>query len=258
MNLSNPSHRTLLLALAGALGLGVLALVVAAAVALWHLTEWGSGAISKVTDATVAAVAPFREDAARAIADAKGAAVTTAAAVALSREEAAGALEEAKASIATTRERAAQALAQPQVALQRAADDAATDLTRSLAAAALAVAPVVSQHADSAARSLNALASRDPQAWPAGLALKQTHVREVGEMTEYAYVASEPTFQLAQLREQLRQIVYTEQVTAEGEGWLEAVYRGERQLLLSATTREGLQHIDVREVPLAEPAKSGS
>ena len=42
---------------------------------------------------------------------------------------------------------------------------------------------------------------------------------------------------------------YAEQILAESEGTLEAVYRGERQLLVSVTTRDSEQRIDVRELP---------
>lgn len=257
MNSSNPARRTILIAFAGTLVLGVLALVVLSAFALWRLTEWGSGAIDKVTDATVAAVSLSREEATRVLEDAKGSFATSVAAVALSKEEAARALQDAKASVATTRERAKEALANPEGAVQRAADAAAQDVSRTLAAAVAAVAPVVSGHAESAARSLEALAARDPTSWPEGLALKQTHFRQLGGVTEYAYVAVVPDFRLNELRAQLVDLGYTEHVIAEGEGSLEAVYRGDHQLLLSATTRKGRQHIDVREVPLAVTDQSG-
>ncbi len=257
MNSSNPARRTILVGFAASLVLGVLALVVIAGFALWQLTEWGSVALDKVTDSTVAAVSQSREDATRVLADAKGTVATTVAAVAISKQEAARALEEAKASVATTREQAAQALGEPEAALQRAADAAIGDVSRSLAAAAAAMAPVVSEHATTAARSLGALAGRDPAPWPQGLSLKQVHFRKVGGVTEYAYVAVVPDFQLKQLREQLVELGYTEHLLSEGQGSLEALYRGKQQLLLSATTRDGRQHIDVREVPLAVAEQSG-
>ena len=93
--------------------------------------------------------------------------------------------------------------------------------------------------------------ARHPAAWPEGLALTQVHYRQVGDVTEYSYVAEASSFELQALREQLIDLGYAEHVMAEGEGMLEAVYRGERQLLLSATTRDSEQRIDVREVPRA-------
>ena len=220
MSSSNTARRTLLLGLAA----GVLALIAVALFTLWQLSAWGSGALSKVTDATMAAVSQS-PDAARA-------------------------LDSARTTVADARG----AVAEPEAALNRAADAATQAVARTVAAAAGAAGPVVSERVQSAMRPLASMARQDPKLWPDGLALRQLHYRQSGAVTEYWYAAA-AGFKLPQLREQLVALGYAEHVIAEGEGTLEAVYRRDRQLLLSATTRDGRQYIDVRELPLALPAR---
>ena len=244
----NLSRRTLLLGIAGLLAVGLLA-IVAVVFALGSLLGWGSTALDKVTDATAAVVAQTREEATRELEKAKGDVAAAVATAATSSEEAARALEEARTTVADARE----ALAEPQAALNRVTDAVALDLERSAAAAAAAALPVLSERADAANRALNALAGPDPTSWPTGLALRQIHYRKGERATEYAYVATEG-FTLGQLRERLVEQGYAEHVIAEADGALEAVYRADRQLVLSASTRDGQQYLDVREMALAVPA----
>lgn len=241
----NLSRRTLLVGLAGLLAFGLLALV-AVVVALGSLLGWGSSALEKVTNATTAVVAQTREEATRELEKAKGDVAAAVATAATSSEEAAKALEDARTTVAGARE----VLAEPEAALDRVTEAVAVDLERSAAAAAAAALPVLSERADAANRALNALAGPDPASWPTGLALRQTHYHQGKTVTEYAYVATEG-FRLTQLRERLVAQGYTEHVIAEGSGALEAVYRGNQQLLVSATPRDGRLLIEVREIPLA-------
>ncbi|MCX7034705.1 MAG: hypothetical protein NT046_12210 [Arenimonas sp.] len=246
MNTSRVSRRTLLVGFLGAAALALIALVVVAVLAVGRLSEWGSAAIDKVSGATATVVAQSGEEATRVLEETKGAIAGT---------EAAQALQDARTSV----EQARDALADPQAALDRAVDgaiDSATqDVTRSVAvaaaaatAAAAAAAPAVNERIDAATGALNALAATDPQPWPQGLALRQTQFRQDGAVAEYAYVALAPGFDLAGMRRQLVELGYVEHVLALDASTLEAMYRGDRQLLLTATLRDGLQHITVRDV----------
>jgi lysylphosphatidylglycerol synthetase-like protein (DUF2156 family) len=252
MTTSGISRRTLLVGLIGALTLALVALVLVVVLAMGRLSEWGSAAIDKVTGATATVVAESGDEATRVLEETKGA---------LAGTEAARALQDARASVERTRE----ALADPQAALDRAVDgaiDSATqDVTRSVAAAAAATtaaaaaaAPAVAGRIDEATRTLNALAGTDPQPWPQGLALRQTQFRKDGAMAQYAYVSLAPEFDLAGMRRQLVALGYVENVLALDASTLEAMYRGERDLLLTATLRDGLHHITVRDVTAPVPA----
>lgn len=251
MSTSRVSGRTLLVGIIGAITLALLALVVVVILVMGRLTEWGSAAIDKVTGATATVVAQSGEEATRMLEETTGAIAGT---------EAARALQDARTSVERTRE----ALADPQAALDRAVDgaiDSATqDVTRSVAvataaaaAAAAAAAPEVTGRIDAATDALNALAATDPQPWPQGLALRQTQFRQDGAVAEYAYVSLAPGFDLAGMRRELATLGYVEHVLALDATTLEAMYRGERQLLLTATLRDGLHHIAVRDVTAAAP-----
>lgn len=250
-------RRTMLIAIAATLAGVVLAVVIVGAIAVWRLTEWGTTALDKATDAAVAAVEPLRQDAARVIEDSKGAVAATAAAVALTKEQATRELGDAKAAVGEAKARAAQAMTEPQAVLRDVTQDATQEATRALAAAAAAAAPAIDEGVDAATRVLDSSLPRDPEAWPKNLALRQVHYRRTGDVSEFSYLAVVPGFHLDALRKQLIEAGYEEHVIAQGEGSLEAVYRGKRQLLLSATTREDQQHIDVREVPLTVTDKAG-
>ncbi|WP_156968979.1 hypothetical protein [Arenimonas metalli] len=245
----NLSRRTLLVGLAGLLALGLLVLV-AVVFALGSVMGWGTAALDKVTDATTAAVAQTREDATRELEKAKSDVAAAVATAATSSEEATRALEDARTAVAGARD----ALAEPEAALNRVTDAVTLEAERAAAAAVVAAAPVLAERADAAGRVLDALAGPDPELWPKGLPLRQVHYRKGESVTEYGYEATEG-FDLAQMREQLVALGYTEHVIAEGGDALEAVYRGPQQLVLSASLREGRQVIDVREAPLAVPAK---
>lgn len=246
MNSSRISRRTLLVGLLGVATLVLLALAVVVALAMGRLSEWGSTALDKVMGATATVVAQSGDEATRVLEETKGAIAGT---------EAARALQDARTSVERTRE----ALADPRAALDRAVDgaiDSATqDVTRSVAlataaatAAAAAAAPAVTDRIDAATDALNALAGPDPQPWPQGLALRQTQFRQDGAVAEYAYVSLAPGFDLAGMRRDLAALGYVEHVLALDASKLEAMYRGERQLLLAATLRDGLHHITVRDV----------
>jgi len=239
--LSKLSPRTILLGLAGAAMFGVFALVVAVIV-IWRSTEWDSGSLAKVADATAALVSRSGEHATRALEGTQGT---------MAVAEAARALEEARTSFDRTRD----ALTDPQAALASVADVAVQDVTRAVAATAAAAAPALLDRVD--AMALNSSAGPDPQPWPKGLALRQTQYRQAGAVTEYAYVALAPGFDLAQLRQQLIALGYVEQVLAKNGSALEAVYRGERQLFLTATLRDGRQHINIRDLPIAGEEQPG-
>jgi hypothetical protein len=234
----------------GLLAVGLLALM-AVVFALGSLLGWGSSALDKVTVAAAAVVAQTREEATRELEKAKGEVAAAVATAAVSSEEAARALDEAKTTIAGARE----ALVEPEAALNRATEAVAMEVERTAAAAAAAALPVLSERVDAAGRALEPIAGPDPTAWPQGLALRQIHYRKGERATEYAYVATEG-FDLAQLRARLLAQGYSEHVIAEADGALEAVYRGERQLVLSVSTRNGHQHLDVREMALAVPPKA--
>ncbi|MCX7042765.1 MAG: hypothetical protein NT117_08820 [Gammaproteobacteria bacterium] len=236
--LSKLSPRTIVLGLAGAAVFGMLAIVVAFIV-IWRSTEWNSAALAKMADATVAMVSGSGEHATRVLEGTQGAAAVT---------EAARALEDARTSFDRTRD----ALADPQAALASAADGAIQDATRAVAATAAtaaAVAPALADRVD--AMALNSSTGPDPQPWPKGLALRQTQYRQAGEVTEYAYVALAPEFDLGQMRQKLIALGYVEQVLAQNRSALEVMYRGERQLFLTATLRDGRQHINIRDLPIA-------
>ncbi len=252
MTTSGISRRTLLVGLIGALTLALVALVLVVVLAMGRLSDWGSAALDKVTGATASVVAQSGEEAARVLEETKGA---------MAGSEAARALQDARTSVERTRE----ALADPQAALGRAVDgaiDSATqDVTRSVAvaaaaatAAAAAAAPAVTERIDAATGALNALAGTDPQPWPQGLALRQTQFRQDGAVAEYAYVSLAPGFDLDGMRRQLVALGYAEHVLALDASTLEAMYRGERQLLLTATLRDGLHYITVRDVTAPNPA----
>lgn len=252
MNTSRVSRRTLLVGLVGTLALGLLALVVVVTLVLGRLGEWGSAAIDKVSDATATVVAQSGDEATRVLEESKDAIAGT---------EAARALQDARTSVERTRE----ALADPQAALDRAVDgaidSAAREVTDSVAvaaaaatAAAAAAAPEVTERLDAATDALNALAGSDPQPWPKGLALRQTQFRQEGAVAEYAYVALAPGFDLDGMRRELVALGYVEHVLALDASTLEAMYRGDRQLLLTATLRDGLQHITVRDVTVPASA----
>jgi len=233
--LSRLSPRTIVLGLAGAAVFGMLAIVVAFIV-IWRSTEWNSAALAKMADATVAMVSGSGEHATRVLEGTEGAAAVT---------EAARALEDARTSFDRTRD----ALADPQAALASAADVAVQDVTRAVAASAAAAAPALAERVD--AMAFNSSTGPDPQPWPKGLALRQTQYRQAGEVTEYAYVSLAPEFDLGQMRQKLIALGYVEQVLAQNRSALEVMYRGERQLFLTATLRDGRQHINIRDLPIA-------
>lgn len=239
--LSKLSPRNIILGLAGAALLGMFALVVAVVV-IWRSTEWNSGALAKMADSAAALVSQSGEHATRALEGTHG---TVAVA------EAARALEDARTSFDRTRD----ALADPQAALASVADVAVQDVTRAVAVTAAAAAPALAERVD--AMVLNSSAGPDPRPWPKGLALRQTQYRQAGEVTEYAYVALAPGFDLGQMRQKLIALGYVEQVLAQNQSALEAVYRGERQLFLTATLRDGRQHINVRDLPMAGGEQPG-
>jgi hypothetical protein len=256
MSTPRVSRRTLLVGLIGAMTLALVALVVIVVLVMGRLGDWGSAAIDKVTGATATVVAQSGEEATRMLEETKGAIAGT---------EAARALQDATTSVERTRE----ALADPQAALDRAVDgainSATQDVTRSVAAAtaaataaaaaaAAAAAPAVTERIDAATGALNALAAVDPKPWPQGLALRQTQFRQDGAVAEYAYVSLAPGFDLAGMRRELAALGYVEHVLALDATTLEAMYRGERQLLLTATLRDGLHHITVRDVTAPVPA----
>lgn len=251
MNTSRVSRRTLLVGLVGTLALGLLALVVVVILVLGRLGEWGSAAIDKVSDATATVVAQSGDEATRVLEESKDAIAGT---------EAARALQDARTSVERTRE----ALADPQAALDRAVDGAIDSATREVtdsvavaaaaATAAAAAAPEVTERLDAATDALSALAGSDPQPWPKGLALRQTQFRQEGAVAEYAYVALAPGFDLEGMRRELVALGYVEHVLALDASTLEAMYRGDRQLLLTATLRDGLQHITVRDVTVPASA----
>jgi F0F1-type ATP synthase membrane subunit b/b' len=246
MNSSRISRRTLLAGFIGAVTVALLAMVVVVVLAMGRLSEWGSTALDKVMGATATVVAQSGEEATRVLEETKGAIAGT---------EAARALKDARTSVERTRE----VIADPQAAIERAVDgaiDSATqEVTRSVAvaaaataAAAAAASPAVTGRIDAAADALNSLAGPDPQPWPRDLALRQTQFRQDGAVAEYAYVSLAPEFDLAGMRRDLAALGYVEHVLALDASTLEAMYRGERQLLLTATLRDGLHHIIVRDV----------
>ena len=246
------SRRTLLVGLIGAMMLAAVALVVVVVLVMGRFTEWGSAALDRLTGATATVVAQSGGEATRVLEETQGA---------IAGSEAARALQDARTSV----ERARAALADPQAAFDRAVDgaiDSATqDVTRSAAvaaaaatAAAAAAAPAVTGRIDAATGALNALAGTDPQPWPKGLALRRTQFRQDGAVAEYAYVSLAPGFDLAGMRRQLTALGYVEHVLALDASTLEAMYRGERQLLLTATLRDGLHYITVRDVTAPVPA----
>lgn len=242
------SRRTALLGLAGVSIVGIFALVGVTLFALWHLTGWSSGALDRVTDATMATVAATREDGAREIEEAKAEVVATVGAVAQTNAEAARAMEETRRAVD-----AAQGLiADPQAALDRAAEAGANEIARNVADAAAVAAPDISEQLAPATAVLSALSAQHPQHWPNDAALRQLHRRQAGSTSEYAYSAA-PGFELSKLRQHLVAQGYTEHVLAEAPGSFEAVYRAERQLLVSASTSDAGQRIEVREMPLASP-----
>lgn len=253
MNTSGISRRTLLFGFIGAVTIALLALVVVVVLAVGQVGAWGSAALDRFTGATATAVAQSGQEATRVLEETKGAIAGT---------EAARALLDARTAV----ERAQEALADPQAALDRAVDgavDAASrDVSRSVAvaaataaAAAAAAAPAVTQRINEATGALNALAGTDPQPWPQGLALRQTQFRQQGTVAEYSYVALAPEFDLDGMRRQLVALGYVEHVLALDASTFEAMYRGDRQLLLTATLRDGLQHLNVKDVtgPAASP-----
>ncbi len=252
MKLPNPSRRPLLIGIAATLAFGVIAVVVLTAVVLWRLTEWGSETVNQLTEAATAVVAPLREDAQRAVTETKATVANSVAAVANPQEELRRAVADASSSVAQVKERAAQVLGEHEAVVRNLGEATAQDASQTVAAAAASIAPVVAGHLE-AAQALIPRVARDPTTWPEGLALKQIHYRQAGDVTEYSYLAAVPAFDLKTLREQLIGLGYAEHVLAEGEGTLEAVYRGEHQLLLSATTLGSEQRIDVRELPKAGP-----
>lgn len=189
-----------------------------------------------MTDATVGVVSQSGEYATRALEETQGAMAVT---------EATRALEDAKTSFERTRD----ALADPEAVLARAADVAVQDVTSKVAATAAAAAPAMAERLE--ALALNSSAGPDPKPWPKGLALRQTEYRQAGTVTEYAYVALAPGFDLRQMRQELIALGYAEHVLVQDRSALEAVYRGDRQLFLTATLRDGRQYISVRDVPMA-------
>ena len=252
MNISKLPRRTILLGLAGAVVLGMSALVVVVLIVIGRFTEWGSVALDRVTDATVGVVSQSGEYATRALEETQGAMAVT---------EATRALEDAKTSFERTRD----ALADPEAVLARAADVAVQDVTLKVAATAAvaatsaAAAPAMAERLE--ALALNSSAGPDPKPWPKGLALRQTEYRQAGTVTEYAYVALSPGFDLSQMRQELIALGYVEHVLVQDRSALEAVYRGDRQLFLTATLRDGRQYISVRDVPMAgqeQPRPRGS
>jgi hypothetical protein len=253
MSSSHPARRRLLLGVAAGFVFAIVALTIGAGFALWRLTAWGTTALDEVTDATVAAVEPLQQDAVRALQESKGAVATTMAAFVLDKEQAIRRLGDAEAVVSDAEARIAQALGDPSAALRDATHDVAEEASRALVAAAAAV------HGAGSAVSPgeDASASRKPEAWPEGHALRQVHYRRVGDAAEFRYVADAPGFRLDPLRQQLIEAGYEEDVISEREGSLEAVYRGERALLLSVTLRGDRTHIDVREVPLVRGDRHG-
>jgi predicted negative regulator of RcsB-dependent stress response len=243
----NLSPRTILVCVAGLLAVG-LVLVAGLVLALVGFMGWGATALEKVNVATSAVVSQAREEATRELDQAKDEVAAAVATATSSSEEAARALQDASTTVAGVRE----ALAEPEAALNRVTDAVAQEVERTAVAAAAAAVPVLSEQAESAKRALDALSGPDPAAWPEGLALRQLDYRKGERVTEYAYVATEG-FDLAGMREQLVALGYAEHVIAEGGGGLEAVYRGDRQLVLSAFTRDGQQYIDLQETELAAP-----
>ncbi len=223
MHYSKHAGRSVVATLLGAAALIVLLLVVIAVVALQRFSAWGTTALDQVTDATTAAVSQSRDEAARA-------------------------LTEARQRLASTRDRATQAVAEPEQALNRAADAAADEVTRGLSAAAAAVSGRVA----SASQILDSVAGPDPQPWPTDALLRQTHYLSTAAATEYGYISTMPDFPLARLRELLVGMGYVEHVISERDGALEALYRRDQQLLLSASKQaDGRLRVDVREMPLA-------
>lgn len=117
MTTSPGARRTVLLGLAGVSVLGIFALVGVALFALWHLLGWSSGALDRVTDATMASVAATREESARELGKAKAEVAATVGAVAQSNAEVARAMEEARVAVGA----AEAVIADPEAALNRAA-----------------------------------------------------------------------------------------------------------------------------------------
>ncbi len=223
MHHSKHAGRSVVATLLGVAALIVLLLVVIAAVALQRFSAWGTTALDKVTDATTAVVSQSRDEAARA-------------------------LTEARQRLASTRDRATQAVAEPEQALNRVADAAADEVTRSLSAAATAVSGGMA----SASQILDSVAGPDPHPWPTDALLRQTHYLSTATATEYGYISTMPDFPLARLRELLVGMGYVEHVISERDGALEALYRRDQQLLLSASKQaDGRLRVDVREMPVA-------
>ncbi len=259
------NRRGILFGIVGIVAVTILALVVVSAVAVWHLTEWGTQALTSVTES----VSQSRQEATRAIEDAKATVATSREraaevlvepqtalqrATAAATQDAARILADARATVDQTRDRAAEVLAEPQLAIDRAVDAAGQEATRSLAATAAAASAAVTAKMDSVTRAVTTVAGRDPQLWPSALPVRQVGFREAGAVAEYTYVAESDGFQVSELRRELLGLGYAEQVIGERDGSLEALYRADRQLLVEAATRDGRLHIEVRETPLAAEA----
>ena len=262
------NRRGILFGIVGIAAVTIIALIVVSAVAVWRLTEWGTQTLTSVTDSTLTAIAQSRQEATRALEDAKATVATTREratevlaepqtalqrATAAATQDAKRIFADARATVDQTRHRAAEVLAQPQVAIDRAVDAVGQEASRNLAATAAASSAVVTAKMDSVTRAATAVAGRDPQLWPSALPVRQIGFRDAGSVTEYTYVA-ESGFQVSELRQQLLGLGYAEQIIGERDGSLEALYRAERQLLVEASTRDGRLHIDVRETPLAAEA----
>lgn len=268
----NRNRRGLLFGIIGIAIVTILALLLAIAVALWRMSEWGAEALGNVTDSTITAVAESRQEAARVLEDAKATAAMTrdVAAQALAEPQAAlqraaqdagqdatQILAEATSTLEQTRAQAAQVLAEPQAAVDRAVAAAGQQAARELVVASAAAGSAVSAKLESVSRAVTAVAGRDPKLWPAALPIRRVSFAESNAVAEYAYIAETDRFEVKDLRKRLVELGYLEQVIGERPGSFEALYRADRQLLLAASTRDGRLHIDVRDTPITAPTGAG-
>lgn len=245
---------TFFLAFAGIVLGGFLAIVVMTALAFWRLAQWGTDSVESVRDTTVAVVSHAAQEARQSLSEAERRVAASAAHITTHSDATIAAAEQATASLQGATERVTRVLSEPEGALQRLAAAAAHDVSRAIPVDAVDLA---GRHAETAARALDGLRARDPNVWPTGLALTQTHFRDTGTTTEYGYVATGDGLDLDALRRQLQALGYEEHVLARSAGGLEAIYRAQSQLVLTVTTRDGQQHIDVREMQVAVAEDAG-
>jgi len=208
--LMRSNRRGLWFGIAAVVLVTILVLVMISVVALWRLTEWGTQALSTVTDS----VSQTRQEATRALEDAKAtmatksepAEVLAAPQAALQRATADAAhdatriLTEAGATVGQTRDLAGRLMAEPKAAVELAVDAAGQEAARRLLETTAAASAAVAAQLDSIRPSLAAAATRDPRLWPKELPLRQVGFRESGEVAEYTYEAESRSFGVSERR----------------------------------------------------------